>query len=269
MNELGGRTALITGAAHGIGKTTAARFLRVGANVAVADINGDGAEQAALYLGERAVGYQLDITDDLAVEGTVARVAGHFGSLDILINNAAITGNPGHPRADRVLDIAVPDWRRMIDVNLTGAFICAKYAGLEMVRRGRGGTIVNVASIQGVLATRGLADYATAKAGIIMLTRALAGELSDFGIRVNAVAPGPIDVQRLDPGRPPSATDATLLKRVGLPEEVAEAVFFLTSDLGSFIDGEVLMVDGGAGVCFREPPQFGTRPLNEQGDLHV
>lgn len=266
MTDLSGQTAVVTGAARGIGKAIATRLSRAGARVVVVDIDAQTLAATAAALGQGTLAYTLDITDEARVREVVANIVGQCGSIEILVNNAAITGSSSVRQAASVLDIDVSAWRRMIDVNLTGAFICAKYVGREMARNGRG-AIVNISSIQGVFATRGSADYATAKAGLIMLTRALAGELSPLGVRVNAVAPGPIDTRSVSVDEPPAATDATLLQRVGTPAEVAEAVCFLVSDNASFITGEVLMVDGGAGVRFREPPQYESH--NAQEPDHV
>jgi len=253
VSELADRTAVVTGAARGIGRAIAERLHRAGARVMLADIDGAGAARSADSLGPGASACQVDVTDERAVQHLVATTTQEFGAIDILVNNAAITGSSALPLCGPILDIEVDQWRRVLDVNLTGAFICAKLIGREMVRRGQG-SIVNIASIQGVYATRHSGDYCTAKAGLIMLTRVLAGELAPHGIRVNAVAPGPIDTTARVPPAPPAQTTATLLGRAGLPEEVAESVLFLVSDRGSFVTGELLMVDGGAGVRFRDPP---------------
>jgi NAD(P)-dependent dehydrogenase (short-subunit alcohol dehydrogenase family) len=258
MGELTGKTAIVTGAAQGIGRSIAERLLRAGSHVVIADIDSDSAIQVADQLGSDALACQVDVTDEEAVQNLVSTTLHHFGSIDALVNNAAITGNSSLPHGGPILDISVGQWRRMLDVNLTGAFICAKYIGREMVRTGKG-TIVNIASIQGVYATRNSGDYSTSKAGLIMLTRVLAGELAEAQIRVNAVAPGPIDTSE-EVSSVPARTSATLLGRAGLPDEVAEAVLFLVSDHSSFVDGEILMVDGGAGIRFRESPHLERAP---------
>lgn len=218
----------------------------------VADVDGVSAGVVAAELGEHALAIQVDVADEAAVQNLVAATVERFGAVDILINNAAITGSSALPHGGAILDIDVADWRTMLDVNLTGAFICAKYAGREMMGRQRG-NIVNIASIQGVYATRRSGDYSTAKAGLIMLTKVLACELAEHGIRVNAVAPGPIDTSG---AASPARTTGTLLGRAGQPEDVAEAVHFLVSERGGFIDGEVLMVDGGAAALGRESPRL-------------
>lgn len=258
LGELTGKTVIVTGAAHGIGRSISAHVSRAGARVVIADIDSDSAIQVAEQLGSDAISCQVDVTDENAVQNLVSATLQRFGSIDALVNNAAITGNSSLPHGGPILDIPVDQWRRMLDVNLTGAFVCAKYIGQEMVRSGRG-TIVNIASIQGVFATRNSGDYSTSKAGLIMLTRVLAGELAEAGIRVNAVAPGPIDTSGEAPTAP-ARTSATLLGRAGLPDEVAEVVLFLISDRSSFVDGEILMVDGGAGIRFRESPRLDRGP---------
>jgi NAD(P)-dependent dehydrogenase (short-subunit alcohol dehydrogenase family) len=253
--ELTDQAAIVTGAGRGIGLAIAERLLQAGARVMLADLDGESVAREAARLGSAAAAYQVDVTDEDGVQAMIAAACGQFGRLDILVNNAAITGKSSVPHGGPILDIPVAQWRRMLDVNLTGAFICAKYAGTEMARAGQG-AIVNIASIQGVYATRHSGDYSTAKAGLIMLTRVLAGELAEFGIRVNAVAPGPIDTDLAPDSHSPARTTATLLGRAGTPAEIAEAVLFLVSPRGSFVDGELLMVDGGAGIRFRTPPRL-------------
>ncbi len=259
VSELANRIVIVTGAAHGIGRSIAEHLYRAGARVVLADVDVDSAARVANRLGPRSIACQVDVTDEEAVQQLVATTLRQFGGIDALVNNAAITGNSALPHGGPILDIPVDQWRHMLDVNLTGAFICAKYVGREMARAGQG-NIVNIASIQGVYATRLSGDYSTAKAGLIMLTRVLAGELAEYGIRVNAIAPGPIDTADLAASAPPARTSATLLGRSGLPAEVAEAVLFLISDRSSFVDGELLMVDGGSGIRFREAPHLERAP---------
>lgn len=247
------RVAVVTGGGQGIGRAIAQRLHAAGACVAIADVAGDLAERVAAELGDRARGWKVDITIEADIDRFVSDVAAVFGPVDILVNNAALTGNAPEPVGGFVLDIGLEQWRRVLDVNVTGAFICSRAVGRGMIERGAG-TIVNITSIQGLYATRGSADYSVSKAALIMLTKCLAGELGPFGIRVNAVAPGPIlDADVV----PPHGSDGlgTLLGRGGMPSEVADAVLFLASDAANFIDGEVLSVDGGSSVRFRDPPQ--------------
>ena len=217
----------------------------------VADIDGDGGRAAARRLGDRAFAFEVDISSEDSVAQLVKDVVETLGTPQILINNAALTGPQGHSAS--ILDLAIADWRRMIDVNLSGVFVCSQAVARTMAKGG-GGVIVNISSIAGVVPTRGSGAYSVAKAGVIMLTKVLAGELAEFGVRVNAIAPGPIDNRAVGGTAPQARKPDTLVGRVGSPREVADAVLFLVSDAAAFVDGEVLMVDGGSAVRFREPP---------------
>src|SRR5262245_58706562 len=180
--ELRGRAGIITGAAGGIGRTLARAFVGAGASVAVFDADGEGAAAVASELG--AAGYGVDITDDAAVERATEDFAARAGRLDFLINNAGIR----HQAA--FLDHPLDAWRRTLDVNMTGAFICSQAA----IRRfGEDGRIVNIASIAGVLGLKNRIAYSASKAGIIGMTRAMAFELGARGVRVNAIGPGVIE----------------------------------------------------------------------------
>jgi NAD(P)-dependent dehydrogenase (short-subunit alcohol dehydrogenase family) len=220
-----------------------------GARVAVFDVAIPPAD------GDGALSLAVDVTDEAAVSAGLDAVELRWGVPDLLINNAAITASQ-HPGwfGRSVLDLPVDQWRRVLDVNLTGAFVCAQQAARRLVGAGRGGLIVNIGSVQGVRPTRGSADYATSKAGLVMLTHCLAGELAAHGIRVNAVAPGPIAPAGTEPG--PSGT---LTGAWGTPDDVAAAVVFLASPGGRYVNGHVLTVDDGASVLLREPP---TRSLS-------
>jgi len=252
--DLAGRVAVVTGGARGIGRVIVERLHAAGARVAIADVAGAAGDQTALGLGDGVAAWEVDVTSERAVDAFVSDVSDGFGPIDILVNNAALTANASEPVGGFVLDISPAQWRRILEVNLTGAFICSRAAGRRMVERRRG-TIINIASIQGLYATRGSADYSVSKAGLIMLTKCLAGELGGFGIRVNAVAPGPIIDPTDERWRAESDGLGTLLGRGGLPAVVADAVLFLASDAAAFIDGDVLTVDGGSAVRFREPPR--------------
>ncbi len=250
LKGLEDRVAIVTGAARGIGFEIATALHDAGATIVLADINGEGVRKSARRLGDGAFAFEVDISSESSVAQFVKDVVDTVGTPRILVNNAALTGQV---KSAPVLDIAIADWRRMIDVNLTGVFLCSQAVARTMAKAG-GGVIVNISSIQGVVPTRGSAAYSVAKAGVIMLTKALAGELAEFGIRVNAVAPGPIDNRAVEGAAPQARKPDTLVGRAGSPREVADAVLFLVSDAASFVDGDVLMVDGGSAVRFRDPP---------------
>ncbi len=240
-----GRTALITGGTSGIGLATARRLLSEGARVVV---NGrDSARlQAALTLlnglGE-AAGVCADISDERQVSRLFAETMDVLGRLDVVVHSAGIDG-----AGVNVLDLDPGDWRRVLDVNLTGPFLVARAAAQSM--RGSGGAIVCVASLNGLAAEPSFADYNSAKGGLVMLTRSLAVDLVDSRIRVNAVCPGYVLTPMTEPyaGNPETAsaiTAAIPMRRLGKPEEVASAIAFLASDDASYITGTVLVVDGG------------------------
>ena len=250
--ELSGVVAVVTGGGQGIGAAIASALVAAGARVAVFDVSP----------AESELSLTVDVTDEAAVSAALDAVTSRYGVPGLLVNNAAVTASQ-HPDwfGRSVLDLPVDQWRRVLDVNLTGAFICAQQAARRMASSGNGGLIVNIGSVQGVRPTRGSADYATSKAGLVMLTHCLAGELAPHGIRVNAVAPGPI----AEPGTQPGSS-GTLTGAWGTPEDVAAAVVYLASPGGRYVNGHVLMLDDGASVLLREPPtrtQRSTRPGRE------
>jgi 3-oxoacyl-[acyl-carrier protein] reductase len=250
MPDPSDRVVVVTGAGHGIGARIAEAFGTSGARVALFDLDGAAARSVAERIGAAALAMTVDVTDEQAVQAAMARVVAAFGGLDVLVNNAAVTASRqpdwfGGP----VLDLPVAQWRRVLDVNLTAAFICAQQAARLM--RERGGQIVNIASVQGIRPTKGSIDYATSKAGLIMLTHCLAGELAPYRIRVNAVAPGPI---ALDHANEPGSS-GTLTGVWGTPGDVANAVLFLASAEAHYINGHVLVVDDGTSIAPREAPR--------------
>jgi NAD(P)-dependent dehydrogenase (short-subunit alcohol dehydrogenase family) len=245
MRRFQGRTALVTGAAQGIGLAVAARLAGEGARVVLADRNAAALEAALAGLrgaGHRTMveGEALDVTDPARVDAAVARVVRDAGSLDVLVNNAGILRDNW---VDRLSDA---DWGAVLAVHLTGAFHCCRAAVPAMKARGYG-RIVNLSS-RSWMGNPGQANYSAAKAGLVGLTRALALELVRFGITVNAVAPGLIDTPMAQ-GLAPEVRGRLLASqpggRMGTAAEVASAVAFLAAEEASFVTGQVLGVCGG------------------------
>jgi NAD(P)-dependent dehydrogenase (short-subunit alcohol dehydrogenase family) len=253
------KVALVTGAARGIGLAVAKRFLADGWRVALLDIIGDLLEKsvAALNRPDAALAVTCDVSDANAVASALADIERRFGRLDALINNAGIAV------FTPLMKTSDADWSRVLAVNLTGPFLCTK-AAVPLMRNHGGGAIVNITSISGLRASTLRSAYGTSKAGLAHLTKQLAVELAEFAIRVNGVAPGPVDTAMAKAVHTAEIRadyhDAIPLNRYGLEEELAEAVFFLCSDRASYITGQILAVDGGfdaAGIGL--PTLRGTR----------
>jgi NAD(P)-dependent dehydrogenase (short-subunit alcohol dehydrogenase family) len=242
-DRMSGKSGIVTGGARGIGRELAAAFAAEGARVAIWDTDGDAARAAATEVGAGAIADTVDVTDENGVGAAVEAVLGAYGQIDFLINNAGIRHVA--PIAEEPVDA----WRRTIDVNVNGTFICSKAVIPAMVAAG-GGHIVNLASMAGQLALRERAAYNTSKAAIVGLTKSIAVEVGDAGVYCNAVAPGVIET----PLSAPYFEDESMVKvlrenspmgRWGQVDEISGPVLFLCSEESSFVNGVTLFVDGG------------------------
>jgi NAD(P)-dependent dehydrogenase (short-subunit alcohol dehydrogenase family) len=244
MNPSPPKVALVTGAARGIGLAVAKRFLAEGWRVALLDIEDELLREAVAGLAspERTMALHCDVSDTKAVNAAMAALSARFDRLDALVNNAGVAVFAP------LLETSDQDWERVLAVDLTGPFLCTK-AAAPLMREHGGGAIVNITSISAVRASTLRSAYGTSKAGLAHLTKQLAVELASLGIRVNGVAPGPVDTAMAKAVHTPEIRadyhDAIPLNRHGLEEELAEAVFFLCSDRASYITGQILAVDGG------------------------
>lgn len=248
--DLTGRTALVTGAAHGFGRAIAVAMARVGAEVIACDLRTDGLAETEALAGPRCTAHRLDVTDETAIAGLFSDLAVDRFAVDILVNNAGgVLGQVGRP----IEDIGLRDWQSIVDVNLTGSFLMARAVAPDMKAAGWG-RIVNISSGAGLgVSLTGIQAYASGKAGQIGLTRQLAHELGPFGITVNNVAPGFVrsnptterQWEALGADGQERLVQTIALKRLGTPEDIAAAVLFFASDHAGWITGQVLSVDGG------------------------
>jgi NAD(P)-dependent dehydrogenase (short-subunit alcohol dehydrogenase family) len=238
------RVAVVTGAARGIGLAVARRFLADGYGVAALDIDAATLAQTATTLAppERVLAIECDVAEPDQVRSAIERVAARFGRIDALVNNAGVAV------FKPLLDTTYEEWARVIAVNLTGPFLCTQACAPVMLANG-GGAVVNIGSISGLRASTLRVAYGTSKAALMHLTKQQAAELGERGIRVNAVAPGPVDTAMAKAVHTPDIRagyhDAIPLNRYGTEEEIAAAVAFLCSDAASYVNGQTLAVDGG------------------------
>ncbi len=250
--RLTGKVALITGAASGIGRATALLFAREGARIVAADRNLAGSEQTVSQiqaLGGEAIAVQLEVTNEAQVAAAIQTTLDRFGQLNVLFNNAG-TGET----TTSIMDLAGDEWDRVMAVNVKGVFLGIKYGAAAMLKGGQGGSIINTASVAGLVGFAGHSAYSASKAACLHLSKTAALELSKSNIRVNAIAPAFTTTPMVDElaanSRNPERTmmklaQAIPLGRLGKPEEIANAALFLASDESSFVTGTVLVLDGG------------------------
>ena len=242
--DLGEKRVLITGGAAGLGFAMAEAFASQGCRVALLDIDRGGLDHALQALPAGAVGYCGSVADPDAVGAAFTRMDEVFGGIDILVNNAGIAMNVP------TLELGLQDWRKTLDVNLTGTFLCCQAAARRMVPQ-RSGVILNLSSMYGVVAAPDRLAYCATKSAVAMMAKGLAIEWAEHGVRVNALAPGYVktalveklvEASRLDEG---AVSGRTPLGRLGTTEEVADLAVFLASDKARYITGQVVGVDGG------------------------
>lgn len=252
--NLAGKSAIVTGGAMGIGLAICRRLVEAGARVLIADINAPEAESASGELN--SLGYntrfiECDVAREEDVKSMISDAVGMLGGIDILVNNAGV-----YPRKP-LEETTGRDFEKVMSVNLTGAFLCSRYAIAEMKKRQRGGCIINIASIEAVHPSAdGMSAYSASKGGVLMLTRSLAREVGSHGIRVNAIAPGAIKTRGVLSQTTPSPDRAQLkelksfisriaIDRMGDADDVARVVLFLASDLAGYVTGDLIVADGG------------------------
>jgi NAD(P)-dependent dehydrogenase (short-subunit alcohol dehydrogenase family) len=248
---LNGKVALVTGGASGIGRAAAEAMAREGARVAVADRSEESAAQTVALInasGGQAIAIGGDVTSEADVAAMVARTIAAFGRLDCAFNNAGIAPSAVGPGGQRLHELGQESFDKMLAVNLTGVFLCLKHEIAQMLAQGGGGAIVNTASIAGLIGLRTSSHYVAAKHGVVGLTKSAAMEYATDGIRVNCVNPGyittPMTKETME-ARGAEILAKVPMGRMGVPEEIAEAVVWMCSDKASFMTGAAQVVDGG------------------------
>jgi len=249
--NLEGKSALVTGGASGIGRATALAFAREGARVAVADILEEAAQSTVSEIkamGGQAIAIACDVTDDDAVKAMIAATVDAFGGLDCAFNNAGIAPYQVNAQGQKIADVAPEAWRRLIDVNLTGVWLCLRHEVAQMRAQGSGGVIINTASILGLIGSATSSAYVAAKHGVVGLTKTAAADHAEDNIRVNAVCPGYIETPMTEETmrrRGERILARVPMARMGKADEIAEAVVWLCSPKASFVTGVSWAVDGG------------------------
>ncbi|PIN98781.1 MAG: hypothetical protein COT90_02670 [Candidatus Diapherotrites archaeon CG10_big_fil_rev_8_21_14_0_10_31_34] len=239
------KTIVVTGSAKGIGKEIALQFGKEKANVVVSDLSKEDCIKTVkeiLSFGGKAISVKCDVSDKIQVKALIGSAVKEFNSIDVLVNNAGI-----YPFAS-FQEMTEKQWDKVIDINLKGTFLCSREAAKQMIKQGKGGKIINISSVAGILGFCSLAHYCASKGGVNAFTRALALELAQFKINVNAVGPGPIKtpgIGNLDEKILKGIIDSVPWGRIGEPADIANAILFLASDKADFITGQVLEVDGG------------------------
>ena len=243
------KICIITGGARGIGKEICSYFLKEGAVVCIFDMNEVEALKTLKEFDEvfgagRAFFFNVDVTNGQSVEGSIEEIIKRLGSIDILVNNAGITSD------NLILRMSIDEWKRVIDINLTGTFICSKYVSRYMLKQKRG-RIINMSSVIGIKGNAGQCNYSASKAGVIGLTKSLAKELASRNINVNAIAPGYIETEmtkKIDEKYREKIISMIPNGKLGTVEDVAKVAVFLASDDSEYITGAVINLDGGMGI---------------------
>ncbi len=241
INSIKDKVVIITGAARGIGYAIAENFIAEGAKVIVIDISQDAVNAAVEKLGANATGFVGNVTDSAGMEAIFAEVASKFGGIDCLINNAGVT------RDNLMLRMKEEEWQLVLDINLKGAFICTQKVFKHMMKA-RKGSIINMASVIGLMGNAGQANYAASKGGLIAFTKSCAKEFAGRAVRVNAIAPGFIETEMtaaLSAEVRAEYAKVIPLQKMGNPTDVANLCLFLAGDASAYITGQTIAVDGG------------------------
>ncbi|MDR6884155.1 SDR family NAD(P)-dependent oxidoreductase [Bacillus sp. 3255] len=241
------KVTLITGGAHGIGRAISRRFAREGAKVAIADNEAEALEEAGGLLraeGAEVLAVVTDVQCKSQVDAMIDQVTARWGRLDVVVNNAGIC------RPSRFLEMTEEDWDRHMNVNLKGAFLVSQRAAKEMVRKGAGGSIIQMSSVNGLAAESEQAHYNASKGGLNLLMMSMALELAEHGIRVNSLCPGFIETRLTQPliDNPQAIGNYVMsipMRKVGQPEDIADAALFMASDESRYMTGHCMVIDGG------------------------